>query len=176
MMKKLRRLFLVALLYVSSCINSTELNTNANGQDNITLTEFIIGRWEGKEQVSDANGDYYKNYAVDFINNSKLNFIVKSPYDGFSDEFEYRFINDNTLIVENARAKGGEWSVHENGGNLILCIWSNENCLEFTRSNPWKIWLYITASVALVAAFGIRRFRRKKISYKNDTPQQKNEI
>lgn len=156
--------FFLILLYLSSCMNFAQPNAISN--ESIPLQEFMIGRWEAKKKVIDTSGSYLKGYTVDFHSKDKLNFAMKSPNNSFKDEFEYRFISENVLIVENDRAKGGQWEVHRNQNNLLICIWSKDDCLEFTRKKSQEIWLYALASLVLIV-FGIRYVRQQILNKKS---------
>lgn len=152
---------MAVLLCISSCINYDELNVKSDSRDDIPLAEFMMGQWESKKQITDVNGSYIEDYKVEFIDEDNLAFTMKSPHDGFKDEFVYQFISESTLSVENDRAKGGKWEVRRNKENLLICIWSNENCLEFARTNSMEIWLYILILLILIVIGGKYLQRRQ---------------
>ena len=103
--------------------------------DNHKLSAFMIGTWIGNEQVTDIHGSYNKEYKIEFIDENNLIFQMRSPYDGFNDRFVYRFIKEDTLLVENERAKDGEWGVTREEEDLMICIWTDTNCVRFKREN-----------------------------------------
>jgi len=95
---------------------------------------FTIGNWYGIEYVTDIHGNYTKEYYVEFIDEDELVFQMKSPYDGFKAKFDYRFIDETTILVENERAIGGKWNIKPSGENLVICIWENLECVTFNRN------------------------------------------
>ena len=142
--------FVVALLFLYSCTNNNDANTN--NVDKISLSKFVIGKWEGEKQTADINGNYVQEYQVEFINENTLTFAMRSPYDGFNDKFTYRFLTDNTISVENVRATGGQWKIDRVDDTLLICIWSNDNCSTFHRvaSNKITLYLWLLGSLTLI--------------------------
>jgi hypothetical protein len=131
-MKHGMRLFLIITLILSSCQN-IEKSDNSNFPDSYQLSDFMIGKWIGSEQVTDSHGTYNKAYQIEYVNPRKLVFQMSSPYGGFSEKFEYEFTAEDRILVQNDRAEGGEWVVSRDNDDLLVCIWVNTPCIKFTR-------------------------------------------
>ena len=112
--------------YLCSCSVSYE-------QQGADFWEFIIGEWSCEIQVEDENGIYTKHYLVDFVDEDTVFLNVSSSIDGIRAKFEYEFIDEETISVENDRLTGGEWQISRSGEDLFLCIWNAENCMIFNR-------------------------------------------
>jgi hypothetical protein len=100
---------------------------------NTPLPDFIIGTWKSARQEI-YNGQVESvYYEVSFIDKNTLRFIKKSASDGFDDRFEYKFINNNKISVENQRTKNGYWILSQDNDALQICLWADSNCLHFTK-------------------------------------------
>ncbi len=97
------------------------------------LSEFIIGRWESSTEINDSTGTYTKQFVVEFKDKDTVSFEWSTPSDGDGSIFDYRFIDENTLLVENNRAKRWEWKSQCKDQYLILCFESDGGCHTFTR-------------------------------------------
>jgi hypothetical protein len=102
-------------------------------EDTRPLQEFMIGKWASSPQVTNPYGTYIANYHVEFTSTSTLRFGMESSYENFDDNFSYYFVDENTIKVENERAKNGQWTISRSGDDLLLCIWTSSDCYLFTR-------------------------------------------
>ena len=158
------RFLLLVLLFLSACNNFVVTKTNVNPSGNAPLSEFILGKWQGVEQTHDFYGSYVKQYQIEFIDEKTLKLTMSSPYDGFTEEFQYQFISPSTLKVENSRTKGGEWQISRSGEKLLVCIWSNQDCIVFTRYASfqlvWLLWILIFLIAVLIILLVVRYIRK----------------
>ena len=132
-MRKSISSFIFLVLALLSYTNADNNDANGDSANNQDLSGFIIGRWTGHESVTDIHGEYEREYHIEFVDKNRLVIQMKALYGGINDEFTYEFVEKNVLLVENERAKGGEWTIKKERENLLICIWSNDNCILFTR-------------------------------------------
>ena len=121
-------LLVLFLISLSSCsvVDSSEMNSSS-------INQLMHGKWVATD-IEIINGkEYPADYSVQFLGNHKLEYCSKSAYDSFCAEFKFSQINANTFLVENERAKEGKWNISRKGENLLICIWSNERCVEFNQ-------------------------------------------
>jgi hypothetical protein len=122
---------LLGVILIVSCIRRVNKT-----QEDDPLTVFILGKWQAVNvQTTDVSGTYLTDYEVEFVNKTKLILCSQSSYDSFCADFTYRKINGDNYSVENDRAKGGQWVIKRDGSDLMLCIWSTDNCVIFKRAS-----------------------------------------
>lgn len=120
---------MVIILQSAGCIGGIPNES----QDNLPVSEFIIGKWRSERENSDIYGTYHEEFFIKFINNEKLLFCNKKPNNSFCAYFEYEEIDEGIFTVENERINGGEWEIVKDGDDLKICIWNDSNCMTFSR-------------------------------------------
>jgi len=136
-MKKIY-LLLTLLLCISSCnvVDTPKFQTSVNVTDEVNVsTNFLLGKWASEKKVVSGDQVYVEYYQIEFIDGETLRFSKTSPVDGFDEKFNYQFVDSSSLIVENARAKNGKWKINQLDNNLLICIWSENNCLVFVKKS-----------------------------------------
>ena len=125
-------LIIVAVCFftLTSCGKIPTVNKNINYQ---SLPNFIIGEWTAVVQTTDIHGSYEQEYYVEFVDSDTVTLIMRAPYGGINTSFDYKFIEENVLLVENERLKDGRWFINQVEEDLNICIGSNENCIRFER-------------------------------------------
>lgn len=122
-------IFVVVVAIVSGC-GQTKTKTG----DELQLQEFVIGSWKGRYQVSTLYENYWEEYRLIFIDEDTLRFSMSSPVNDFDAYFSYKFINDQTLLVENERSKGDSWKISKSEDLLLICRGPDSTkCVEYYR-------------------------------------------
>lgn len=162
-MKNFLYCLILISLSLSSCSGSDQTSSGTNPDDGIPMSKFIIGSWEGQNQVTDPKGDYLVKYEIEFINENKFNSHVITPDHGYDEEFTYQFINNDTIQVQGRRdVTIRKWKLTRIGEKLELCFEKNP-CVTLTRKKIEWWWLLIVLAVVVLTFYLLKKFYRKKL-------------
>lgn len=110
------------LLNLLGCSRQTESPNQVIGNDSSQLPVFIRGEWLSTEVRSDKSEPINLQYKIVFETESKVKFIVIYPdssTEGYT--FTYRFVDQNSIYIENKRITGGEtWLLTKQEDELIV--------------------------------------------------------
>ena len=121
------------ILFLGILLVGCSDNNNEQTADDISLSEFIIGKWRAENDNQNIYGEYHEEYFIKFINKRRLLFCNKKPIEPFCIFCTYKQIDKNVVFVTNPRMVGGEWFLTKNENELNICLWEENNCLQFTR-------------------------------------------
>jgi len=125
----------------------------------IPLPEFILGKWEGNQQVTQGNKNYQVIDKIEFKSEHTFEMITTSPDTGdfdYSGEFTYRFIGENVIQVHTQRISGtSNWKIEKSDEKLNVCFRENDCELMVPKNFPPISWL---ALIAVAAIFGLLIF------------------
>ncbi len=115
------------LLVVSiSCSRLADCDeiTYEDKPEGIPLSEFIIGSWLSESAYNiTLNEEINYIYEIEFRENGDwlMGYFNKEGYIINSDIWPYRFINEDTLFIDNLRIEGGEtWKLTRVAKNLKI--------------------------------------------------------
>lgn len=112
----------VNFLVLSGCSSQHENSNETATTDASELSAFILGEWLSIEVNSDSSDVINLRYKIIFETEALVKFIVIYPdnnTEGYT--LAYKFIEQNSIFVDNKRITGGEvWLLEKRDDNLIV--------------------------------------------------------
>lgn len=90
--------------------------------ENVPLNEFIIGKWTSEEIDNSEGKESTYKYEIEFVDDDSVKFVVLSLEGEFLDgaTSKYKFVDSNSIFVDNKRVQGGEQWLLERGGQRLI--------------------------------------------------------
>lgn len=116
-------------LWFSGCASLTKQSIAPTPSNDSPLPQFILGAWKSIDVQSSKSGSSDIRYNIIFESESQVYLIVIYPDDrseGY--KFNYEYIDQDTIHVNNIRTTGGEiWHFEKDNGNLIVTQYFNNS-------------------------------------------------
>ncbi len=130
----LGRIAIIAFLFLNStgCSTQTEQINVPTIASDAPLPIFILGEWLSTEvKVESGPGTTDFQYKIWFEPESVVKFIVIYPEGGTEGyTFNYNFITQDSIYVDNRHLAGGEtWYLEKKGDNLVVRLESSINTM-----------------------------------------------
>jgi len=168
-MKKKISFLLVCAIVTLAYVTITYLGYVHNSQEDIPLSEWVVGKWQGEREFSDETGTHTEEIQVEFLQSGVL--IYQSSLSReleFGVVFKYHFVSNDQLAL-NGRFQD-DWDLTRKGSYLLIKggTWRNQT-VTFERLFGFERIIVLILGMFILGILFYRLHRTNEISNEQDS-------